>query len=306
MKFLSQPSPCEYVPAPSFLGPAIWIKRDDLLHPTVSGNKFRKLKYPLLALRERQLEANSDGTQNITLTSMGGPWSNHLHAVANAGALYGWSTHALVRGPQDIHTAMLDDCRRLGMRIQTVTRDEYRDLRNIPDEWRRHVDASNASHAWFPEGGSLPAALHGVAEVIAELPFFPDVIMVACGTGATLAGLLAGMGGKGRVIGIAVLKNADYLHQEIATLLQQAGYPAYKNYTLITDAHHGGYGKAPAGLKQFCDDFFRELAIPIEPVYTGKLFFALKKMAQANAFRADERIVALHTGGLQGARGLID
>ncbi|PUA18776.1 1-aminocyclopropane-1-carboxylate deaminase/D-cysteine desulfhydrase [Glaciimonas sp. PCH181] len=306
MDFPSQPSPCQYIPASSFWGQAIWIKRDDLLHPTVSGNKFRKLKYPLLALRERQREADRDGSQKITLTTMGGPWSNHLHALAHAGALYGWPTHGLVRGPQEMHTATLDDCRRLGMRIQTVTRDEYRDLRDIPDAWRRHVDTSDINHAWFPEGGSLPEALHGVAEVIAELPFFPDVVMVACGTGATLAGLLAGMGGKGRVIGIAVLKNAGYLHQEIATLLQQAGYPAYKNYTLITDAHHGGYGKAPAELKQFCHDFSRELAIPIEPVYTGKLFFALKKMVQENAFGADERIVAVHTGGLQGARGFTD
>lgn len=296
MQFSSLPSPCQPIGTPSFLGRAVWVKRDDLLHPEVSGNKFRKLKYPLLALRG----------QSVTLATMGGPWSNHLHALAHAGALFGWPTRGLVRGPQATASATLDDCRRLGMQLQFVSRDEYRALRDIPEEWRRHVDHADDSHVWFPEGGSTPAALRGVAELIHELPFIPEVIMVACGTGATLAGLLAGLQGKGRVIGIAVLKNAEYLHKEIALLLQQAGYPAYRNYELITDAHHGGYGKAPPELRQFCRDFSQELGMPIEPLYTGKLFFALKKMVQANAFREDERIVAIHTGGLQGARGFAD
>jgi 1-aminocyclopropane-1-carboxylate deaminase len=296
MQFSSLPSPCQPIGTPSFLGRVVWVKRDDLLHPEVSGNKFRKLKYPLLALHG----------QSVTLTTMGGPWSNHLHALAHAGALFGWPTRGLVRGAQATASATLNDCRRLGMQIQFVSRDEYRALRDIPDAWRRHVDHADDSHVWFPEGGSTPAALRGVAELIHELPFIPEVVMVACGTGATLAGLLAGLQGKGRVIGIAVLKNAAYLHKEIAVLLQQAGYPAYRNYELITDAHHGGYGKAPPELRQFCHDFSRELGMPIEPLYTGKLFFALKKMVQANAFLEDERIVAIHTGGLQGARGFVD
>ena len=153
------------------------------------------------------------------------------------------------------------------------------------------------------KGGSAPDAVRGVAELVEELPFIPDTMMVACGTGATLAGLLAGLQGRGRVIGVAVLKNAEYLHREIALLLRQAGYPAYDNYTLLTDCHHGGYGKAPLQLRQFCADFVQETGIPIEPVYTGKLFHALRQMAQAGVFRQDERIVAVHTGGLQGARG---
>ncbi|MGS0742307.1 1-aminocyclopropane-1-carboxylate deaminase/D-cysteine desulfhydrase [Glaciimonas sp. GG7] len=299
---ISQPSPCHHIPATPFLKRAIWIKRDDLLHSTVSGNKFRKLKHPLMTLEAMQCQHKD---QKPTLTTMGGPWSNHLHALAHAGALFGWPTHGLVRGTEALSTATLDDCRRLGMQIDHLTRDQYRALRDIPDAWRSHIThATDESHVWFPEGGSSPAALHGVAELIAELPFMPDVVMVACGTGATLAGLLAGMGGKGRVIGIVVLKNADYLHAEIALLLHQAGYPAYKNYELITDAHHGGYGKAPPELRLFCQDFQRETGILIEPVYTGKLFFAFKKMVQENAFQVDQQIVAIHTGGLQGARGM--
>lgn len=293
MPFPHQPSPCQPLAGPMFAGCKVWVKRDDLLHAQVSGNKFRKLKYPLLALRGR----------SVTLVTVGGPWSNHLHALAHAGTLLGWPTVGLVRGAVGVETATLDDCRRLGMRVVFVSRADYRALREHPEQWRRHVRDAGDEHVWLPEGGSAPAALRGVAELVDELPFIPDTMLVACGTGATLAGLLAGLQGRGRVIGVAVLKNADYLHSEIALLLRQAGYPAYDNYTLLTDCHHGGYGKAPPELRQFCIDFALETGVPVEPVYTGKLFYALRQMAQSGALREDERIVAVHTGGLQGARG---
>lgn len=293
MPFPHQPSPCQPLAGPLFADCKVWVKRDDLLHAQVSGNKFRKLKYPLLALRGRR----------VTLVTMGGPWSNHLHALAHAGALLGWPTVGLVRGADGVNTATLDDCRQLGMRIVFVSRDAYRALRAHPDDWRRHVRDVGDDHVWLPEGGSAPAALRGVAELVDELPFVPDTLLVACGTGATLAGLLAGMQGRGRVIGVAVLKHAEYLHREIALLLRQAGYPAYDNYSLLTDCHHGGYGKAPPALRQFCSDFSQETGIPVEPVYTGKLFHAISRMAHSGALRGNERIVAVHTGGLQGARG---
>ncbi len=295
MPFSFLPSPLQAIEISSCLSYKVWVKRDDLLHPTVSGNKFRKLKYALLALKN----------QRSTLVSMGGPWSNHLHALAHAGALLGWPTKGLVRGAH-VETAMLDDCRQLGMQIQFVSREQYRALRDYPSHWRQHIENADDSHVWLPEGGSSPQALLGVAELLDELPFIPDTIMVACATGATLAGLLAGLKGRGRVLGIAVLKNAEYLHREIAFLLREAGYPTYTNYELRTDFHHGGYGKAPPELRQFCLDFMQLTNIPLEPVYTGKLFYALHQLARAKTFREGERIVALHTGGLQGARGFID
>ena len=297
MQFSSQPSPCQLLQSTAFLGREVWVKRDDLLHPEVSGNKFRKLKYQLSTLEGKQ----------STLVTMGGPWSNHLHALAHAAALGGWPAIGLVRGAAGLDSATLDDCRQLGMHIQFVSRQDYRQLREDPQAWRRHIAAADDSYVWLPEGGSAPAALRGVAELVDELSteLLPDVIMVACGTGATLAGILAGLQGRSRVIGIAVLKDAAYLHQEIARLLQEAGYPAYRNYELITDAHHGGYGKAPPELRQFCREFSQEFGLPIEPVYTGKLFHALRRLQQAQVFRPDERVLAVHTGGMQGARGFI-
>ncbi|MFZ6645480.1 1-aminocyclopropane-1-carboxylate deaminase/D-cysteine desulfhydrase [Undibacterium sp. TJN25] len=291
------PSPCQLIQDASILGRQVWVKRDDLLHAEVSGNKFRKLKYPLMQLQGRK----------ASLVTMGGPWSNHLHAVAHAAALLGHSSTGLVRGPHATDSATLDDCRRLGMRILFVPREEYRALRVDAGRWRACIgigaDQDADDFLWLPEGGSSASALHGVAELVDELPFVPDTMLVACGTGATLAGLLAGLKGQGRVLGIAVLKNADYLRAEIASLLQQAGYPAYDNYELLTGHHHGGYARTTPELLEFCTGFTAETGIPVEPVYTGKMFYALKLLVAAGKFRDDERVLALHTGGLQGARG---
>lgn len=306
MQFIHTSSPLQALQSRFFPDVQVWVKRDDLLHPQVSGNKFRKLKYPLLALQGLA----------PTLVTMGGAWSNHLHATAHAACLAGYPAIGLVRGHGEESAAMtatLIDCQRLGMQIRFVSREQYRQLRDVPQAWHQYVDALSPSHVWLPEGGSAPAALRGVAELVDELfdaeidrqAFVPDTVMVACGTGATLAGLLAGMRGRGRTIGIAAIKNAAYLHTEIAHLLHRAGYPSYQNYELLTDFHHGGYAKAPPVLRRFCQEFSAETGIAVEPVYTGKMFYALHQLAQAGHFRPGERVVALHTGGLQGARGFL-
>lgn len=291
----TSPSPCHALPSRHWPGLDLWVKRDDLLHPQVSGNKFRKLKYPLLALQG----------QRVRLVSMGGPWSNHLHALAHAAAQLGHASLALVRGPEQA-SACLDDCRALGMQVRLVDRDDYRRLRDEGGYWRNFAEGADALDCvWLPEGGSAPEALRGVAELVDELPFVPDSLMVACGTGATLAGLAAGLRGRGRAVGVAALKNADYLRAEIAGLLQRAGYPAYDNIELLTGYHQGGYAKAPPALLEFCLALQAETGLPLEPVYTGKLFFAVKHLAAQGYFRPGERVVAVHTGGLQGARGFI-
>jgi 1-aminocyclopropane-1-carboxylate deaminase len=296
MQFFYNSSPLQALHSHFFPDLQVWIKRDDLLHPDVSGNKLRKLKFPLLALK----------ASAPTLITMGGAWSNHLHATAHAASLAGFASIALVRGhyaADQVLTPTLEDCRRLGMQIRFVTREQYRALRDEPAAWQAHIDLAPEQCAWLPEGGSSPMALYGVAELIDELPFVPETLIVACGTGATLAGLLAGMRGRGRVLGIAAIKNADYLHGDIGRLLEQAGYPRYKNYELLTQFDHGGYAKAPPLLQQFCQEFSAGSTIPVEPVYTGKMFYALHQLALSGKFTAGERVVAVHTGGLQGARG---
>lgn len=299
---------CQFIENSSLLGMPVWIKRDDLLHPFVSGNKYRKLKFPLLAIEEKYQET----ARPPLLMTMGGMWSNHLHATAYAAAELGFQSYGLVRGNAAMNSTTLDDCRAQGMHIQFVDRINYRALRDNPQHWRTLLDSNlirpNSECYWLPEGGSDPAALHGVAELvdelIDELDFIPDALLVACGTAATLAGLLAGLKGRGRVVGIAVLKNTQYLHGEIARLLKQAGYAPYQNYQLLTDFHHGGYAKISPELNQFCRDFIQQIQIQIEPVYTGKALYALRELIRTDYFQPYEKLVVIHTGGLQGARGV--
>ncbi|MFZ6731390.1 1-aminocyclopropane-1-carboxylate deaminase/D-cysteine desulfhydrase [Undibacterium sp. Ji42W] len=295
MLFMNQTSPCQQVISQLFPGMDLWMKRDDMLHPQVSGNKFRKLKYPLLVLQG----------QATHVVSMGGIWSNHIHALAHASKILGLPATALIRGAESMHSAMLEDVRNLGMRTQFVNRGAYRELRDDDSAWRKHVDPGAAEVLWLPEGGSTPLALRGVAELIAELPFIPDYLMVACGTGATLAGLLAGLAGRSKVIAIAAISKGDYLRTEISRLLMQAGYPDYQNYELLTEYHHGGYGKTNPALAGFCHEFQLETGIALEPVYTGKMMFALRELWHHGYLAKNASVVAVHTGGLQGARGFV-
>ena len=295
--FFAPASPCQRIDSDLFPGIKLWIKRDDLLHPEVSGNKFRKLKYPLLALKGKQPH----------VVSMGGLWSNHIHALAHATAIAGYSATAIIRAAEGMNSAMLDDCRRLGMQIHYVSRETYRYLRDNDEYWRACLPNVSSSHVWLPEGGSAPAALYGVAELVLEvnenLGTSPDIFMLACGTGATMAGILAGAQGRSQVIGVAAFKNATYLQEDIRILLQEAGYPDYQNYRLLTDFHHGGYAKISSTLTSFCDIFQQRTGIMLEPVYTGKMLFALHQLCVQNYFPAQTSIVAVHTGGLQGNRG---
>ncbi|MFZ6654872.1 1-aminocyclopropane-1-carboxylate deaminase/D-cysteine desulfhydrase [Undibacterium sp. TJN19] len=293
MLFTTQASPCQQVESRLFPGMNLWIKRDDMLHPQVSGNKFRKLKYPLQSLQGRKAH----------LVSMGGIWSNHLHALAHAAALAGLPATALVRGAEGMHSAMLDDIRQMGMQVCFVDRASYRKLRLDSLAWQQYVDLPEADVLWLPEGGSAALALRGVAELVEELPFMPDHTVLACGTGATLAGVLAGQAGRGQVWGIAAIKNAGYLRDEISRLLGEAAYPDCQNYQLLTDFHHGGYGKVSAELLSFCDSFQNETGIALEPVYTGKMLFALRQLWHDGYLASNASVLAIHTGGLQGARG---
>ena len=295
---IALPSPCHLLADETIFGMPIWVKRDDLIHSVVSGNKYRKLKYALVKIAENSRHANCVPK----LITMGGIWSNHVHATAYAAAKLGYQSHALIRGHVAMGSAMLEDCRAQGMHIQFVDRISYRNLRDNSQYWQTLI-AQHENQHWLPEGGSAPTALLGVAELIAELPFIPDLILVACGTAATLAGLLVGLKGRSRVIGIAVLANADYLRAEVSRLLQLAGFQDYQNYQLMTDFHHGGYAKISPELLQFCSNFVDHYKIPIEPVYTGKMFFALGRLIQSEHIQRNQTVVAIHTGGLQGARG---
>jgi 1-aminocyclopropane-1-carboxylate deaminase len=267
----------------------LWMKRDDLLHPVISGNKWRKLKYIL----DHALSLGAD-----TIISMGGAYSNHLHALSYVGKVLGLKTIGLVRGEQpEVLTPTLQDMKNWGMELKFVSRTDYRLLR----QYRNWQDLPNLKprQYWLPEGGAQVLALKGVAELVSEIEMPYDILCVPCGTGTTLAGIIEAVPEQVSVLGFAALKNAGFLTAEVEAMLSRPR----NNWRIDLDYHFGGFAKTNAGLSAFIDDFELKTTIPLEPVYTGKMMYAIYDLIGKHYFKPGQRIIAVHTGGLQGKRG---
>ncbi len=268
----------------------LWMKRDDLLHPIISGNKWRKLKYSL----DHALSSGAD-----TIISMGGAYSNHLHALAYVGKVLGLKTIGLVRGEQPVTlTPTLSDIQRWGMELRFVSRGDYRLLRQHKNY--QALPGLQPGQYWLPEGGAQALALKGVAELVNEIAIPYDTFCAPCGTGATLAGMIDAVQQQVSVLGFAALKNAGFLRGEVEGLLSQSRH----NWQINLDYHFGGFAKTNADLSEFSNDFESKTTIPLEPVYTGKMMYAVYDLIKKHYFKPGERIIALHTGGLQGKRGV--
>lgn len=271
-------------------GVQLHIKRDDLIHPTVSGNKWRKLKYNLL-------EAQARGEQVIM--TFGGAYSNHLYATAAAGNALGLKTIGIVRGLEleGKENATLQFCREQGMQLHFVTREEYRQRHS--DEYLQQIAARFGNPYLIPEGGTTDLALKGVAEMVYEverqLGAMPDFIATAAGTGGTAAGILSA---GANALAFAALKGGDFLRDDIHQLLNEHKEPG--NLTLLTDYHFGGYAKWDGELIAFMQNFRAAFGIQLEQVYTAKMFYGLFDLIQKGYFKPGTTIVAVHTGGLQG------
>ena len=267
------------------------VKRDDLLHPIISGNKWRKLKYNLI-------EAHNQ--QHTHLLSFGGPFSNHLHALAAAGRIFGFETTAIIRGPElDSDNPTIRFLRACGMKCHAVDRQTYR-LRNSP-EYLSQLNKQFESAFIIPEGGSNLFAIDGVAELARSLPQFSHLI-TPVGSAGTLAGLIEGAQQDQHVLGLAVLNQADYLIETIKTLSPKANEQS--NWRLFTEFHDGGYGRFSPELWQFCQQMRRDYCLPLEPIYSGKLFYGLFQLIEQGYFKSGSELCAIHTGGLQGLAGL--
>jgi 1-aminocyclopropane-1-carboxylate deaminase len=267
----------------------LWLKRDDRLHPIISGNKWRKLSHIVE-------DALLSGAR--TLISMGGIYSNHLHALAYAGKRLGLQTIGYIRGERtEPLTPTLEDCRNWGMELRFVSRSEYRQLRQYrkPD----NLPGSRPGQYWLPEGGAQPLALKGVAELVEEIEMPFDVLCLPCGTGTTLAGCIAALGGTKTVLGFAVLKHGEFLTADVEGLLPKT----HPRWRIVHDYHFGGFAKTKPELLEFIRRFELTQQIPLEPVYTGKMMYGLYDMIAKGCFAPGQRIVAVHTGGLQGRRG---
>jgi 1-aminocyclopropane-1-carboxylate deaminase len=266
----------------------VYIKRDDLIHPIISGNKWRKLKYTLQ-------QANEQSKHH--LVTFGGAYSNHLMATAAAAAKFGFKATGFVRG-EEVSNDTLFVCRLHGMKLIFTDRESYRDKQALFD---RHF-GDDADAFFIDEGGASTEGAQGVAELIDELPEIYNHIFCACGTGTTAAGIINGISAKSlssKFNGVPALKGGDFLREDIDKLLVQAS-----NYHLHTDYHFGGYGKTTPELIDFIKQFIAETGILIDPVYTGKMLYALYDLVAKDHFTSGSKILAIHTGGVWGLLGM--
>ncbi len=299
----SLPSPLERLHHPIFdqFSLTVFIKRDDLLHNIISGNKWRKLKYNLAQLKH----SNHQGA-----ITFGGSYSNHIHAFAYACKLQNIPCVGVIRGePQYANNFTLTWARHWGMKCHFVDRQTYR--RRFESEFITELNQQYPNYFVIPEGGSNPLAITGVSEVITELnqQIDFDTLITPVGSGGTIAGLVSGDAvthcKQHKILGISVLKQAEYLTNDIKLLLTESGHK-HTNWQLLTDFHRGGYGKFSQQDCQRILAFNRVTGITFEPVYSGKMLLAFLDLIQQNFFKAHEKIVLLHTGGLQGLGGMIE
>ncbi|CAM5463936.1 Pyridoxal-phosphate dependent enzyme OS=Streptomyces alboniger OX=132473 GN=CP975_23920 PE=3 SV=1 [Streptomyces alboniger] len=289
------PSPLQRVHDDRFErhGVRLLLKRDDLIHPELPGNKYRKLALNLSAAAD----AGHD-----TLLTFGGAYSNHLRATAAAGRLLGFTTIGVVRGDELAGRPLnpsLARCAAEGMRLHFVDRSTYR-AKGEPaalDAILREADARGAYV--IPEGGSNALAVRGCAALGEELREHTDVAAVACGTGGTLAGLAAGLGPERRALGIPVLKGG-FLGPGIRELQRSALGAPTANWSLDERFHCGGYARTPPGLLAFAEDFERrhgrEAGLSVERLYVAKLLHALTALCEEGAFPPGTRLTAVITG----------
>lgn len=283
------PSPLEQIEHPLLQqhGVKFYMKRDDLIHPEVSGNKWRKLKYNIEEMQRLGLSK---------LATFGGAYSNHIAAAAAAANHFGIEAVGLIRGEElnEHSNPTLLRASELGMTLQFVDRKSYREmtqLKNLPDF---------PEHFVIPEGGANVHGICGVAEIVSEINIPFDTLITAVGTGTTLCGLVQGLNGNARVLGVSVLKG-DFIKSDVQNTLGKLRASA-NNYQIETAYHFGGYGKITGQLIEFINTLAVAISIKLDPIYTGKALFGVWDMIERGKFD-DQTLIFLHTGGLQGIAG---
>lgn len=265
------------------------LKPDYLLHSEISGNKYRKLKYNLFEAKYLQKK---------TLLTFGGAFSNHIAAVAAAGEMFGFATIGIIRG-DELAEADANPTLRFaiskGMRLKFVSRDLYK--KRHDRAWLQSLEQEFGEVYFLPEGGTNTLAVKGCGEILTDTDAVFDYVCCPVGTGGTLSGLVNGSQPHQKILGFSALKGT-FLNEEIPKFATKS------NWELITDYHFGGYAKINAELIGFINRFKAKYSVPLDPVYTGKMMFGIFDMLQKGYFPKDSKILAIHTGGLQGIDGM--
>ena len=268
----------------------LYIKREDVLHPIISGNKFRKLKYNLL-----QAKAENQHT----LLTFGGAFSNHILAVAAAGKECNFKTIGIIRGEElgskISENPTLQKAHELGMQLEFVSREAYRNKTEV--DFLENLKEKFGNFYLLPEGGTNALAVQGCQEILTKEDEEFDFICCAVGTGGTISGIINCSKPSQQVLGFPALKG-DFLNQDILKFTKN------KNWELITEYHFGGYGKVTEELIEFINDFKKENNVFLDPIYTGKMVFGVIDLIHKNYFPKGSKILVIHTGGLQGIKGM--
>ena len=294
---LNIPSPLERFHLKHSLLPNLTldIKRDDLIHPLLSGNKVRKLL--------GHLESVSHGLFT-GLISMGGPWSNHLHACSWLSREIGIPFVAIIRGqePKE-YSDTLKDMAAWGTRLVFVSRADYREIRTYyenPEHLKPAILKTFEDYYFIPEGGRDTRAIEGLNQLTEELDHDYDAIYLGVGTGTTLAGLLNSWSNSTtHIYGILAVDAQDSQQLTISELTRESK----PKYSLLDEYTFGGFAKTNEHLLKFMLDFHRDTGVPLEPVYTGKAMYALQEHINEGRYDEGANILFIHTGGLQGLRG---
>lgn len=276
---------------PNNFGIEVYVKREDVLHSEISGNKFRKLKYNLTEARDLGF---------TKLLTFGGAYSNHIAAVAAAGKEFGFETIGIIRGEElegkYLENPTLKKASENGMQFEFVTRTQYRDKNNAA--FLDQLKNIFGDFYLIPEGGTNELAVKGCKEILTDDDKQFDFICCAVGTGGTISGIINSLKPHQKAIGFPALKG-DFLTEDIQK------YAENSQWNLVTDYHFGGYAKLNDELKQFMKQFFKKYLISLDPVYTSKTFFGVIDLISKGYFKPDSKILIIHTGGLQGLQSNI-
>ena len=271
-------------------GITLAIRREDLIHPFISGNKYRKLKYNL-----RQAKAENQ----TTLLTFGGAFSNHIAAVAFAGKEHDFKTIGIIRGDElrekIKENPTLRFAQQNGMQFEFISRNDYSNKEN--PEFIGQLKQEFGSFYLIPEGGTNDLAIQGCEEILTKEDSQFDYICCAVGTGGTISGLINASLPHQKVLGFPALKG-DFLREEICKFAKT------DNWKLINEYHFGGYGKIDLELVNFINNFNQSNNIPLDPVYTSKMAFGVFDLIAKDYFPSNSKILLIHTGGLQGIQGM--
>lgn len=272
------------------LNSQIYLKPEYEIHPKVSGNKFRKLKYNIQDFRKSECKG---------ILTFGGAFSNHIAATAAAGNILGFKTLGIIRGlelAKNIeNNPTLKYANENGMKLEFISRVDYRKKNQngfIKSLLRKHPE-----YYIIPEGGTNDLAVKGCEEILCENDFDFDIICCSVGTGGTISGIINASNPSQKILGFPALKNSS-IHKDICKFVKQS------NWKLIGDYHFGGYAKVNAELIEFMNDFKSKFKITLDPVYTAKMVYGVFDLIKKKVISNDDKVLVIHTGGLQGIKGM--